>query len=168
MSTITSRPMSLLRVDFSELYARHLCRHSQFGNNAVHLTSLFGLWYGVYGVIYSLVRVEWLPAALAVAYLALVAFNAPARVCAATAVFLILFLTVLFWLPELPVWVYVLMVPVFYKIQAWSHLLFTAETDMTDFNKKYPKGFVMFVVLLICEVPLVLNYLVFDRKHWTA
>src|SRR5262249_54149427 len=31
MSTVTARPLSLARVDFADLYARHLCRHSQFG-----------------------------------------------------------------------------------------------------------------------------------------
>ncbi len=30
---------------------------------------------------------------------------------------------------------------------------------MTEFNKKYTKGFVLFVVLLLFEVPLLLNYL---------
>ncbi len=38
---------------------------------------------------------------------------------------------------------------------------------MTEFNRKYTKGYVLFVVLLIFEVPLVLNYLIFDRKNWT-
>jgi hypothetical protein len=168
--------MSLLRVDFAELYARHLCRHSQFGVNVAHLAALFGMWYGVYGIIYSLVRgrpeftplPEWLPIALAAAYLALVARNAPARVCVATAVFLALFLAALFWLPELPIWVYVVMIPVYYELQALSHKVFTVGTDMTEFNKKYPKGPVLFIVLLIYEVPLVLNYLLFDRKSWAA
>jgi hypothetical protein len=168
--------MSLLRVDFAELYARHLCRHSQFGINVAHLAALFGMWYGVYGIIYSLVRgrtelgplPEWLPVALAAAYLALVARNAPVRVCVATAVFLAIFLAALFWLPELPIWVYVVMIPMCYELQALSHKVFTVGTDMTEFNKKYPKGVVLFVVLLIYEVPLVLNYLLFDRKSWAA
>ena len=33
-----------------------------------------------------------------------------------------------------------------------------------EFNKKYTKGFVLFVVLLFYESAVVLNYLVFDRK----
>jgi len=168
MSTLTSEPMSLLRVDFAELYGRHLCRHSQFGINVAHLAALFGMWYGVYGIAYALARVEWPPVALAAGYLALVALNAPVRVCVATAVFLALFLAALFWLPELPLWVYLVMIPLFYELQALSHKVFTAETDMTEFNKKYPKGSVLFMVLLINEVPLVLNYLLFDRKNWRA
>ena len=35
----------------------------------------------------------------------------------------------------------------------------TVETDMTEFNKKYTKGSVLFVVLLIYEVPIVCNFL---------
>ena len=178
MSTLTSRPMSLLRVDFQELYARHLCRHSQFGINVAHLLALVGTWFGAYGVVYWQVRTiwpsaghaaEWVAAALAGAYLAALAVTGtPARVLAVTAAFLPLFLAALFWLPELPAWVYLVMIPLFYELQALSHKVFTAETDMTEFNKKYPKGSVLFVVLLINEVPLVLNYLLFDRKNWRA
>ena len=36
MITLTDRPMGLFRVEFGELYARHLCRHSQFGINVAH------------------------------------------------------------------------------------------------------------------------------------
>jgi hypothetical protein len=160
--------MSLLRVDFPGLYGRHLCRHSQFGINLVHLAALFGVWFGVYGLVYALARVEWLPVALAVGYLALVAVNAPVRVCVATAGFLALFLAALFLLPELPLWAYLVMIPVFYESQSLSHKVWTAESDMTEYNKRYPKGSVLFVVLLINEVPLVLNYLLFDPKSWRA
>jgi hypothetical protein len=171
--------MRLVRVEFGELYERHLCRHSQFGINVAHLAALFGVWFGVYGLLYwQTVHVfryfqiglgaEWVPAVAALAYLLVLAPNVPVRVGLATGVFLALFLAALFCLPELPFWVYLLMVPVLYKLQSWSHLVWSVGTDMTGFNKKYTKGFVLFVVLLIYEVPLVLNYLVFDRKHWTA
>src|ERR1700722_12248234 len=113
--------MSLLRVDFADLYARHLCRHSQFGINVVHLASLLGVWFGVYSAAYRLSGEWWLPVALAGAYLALVALNAPARVCLATTLFLAIFLAAVLWLPEVPIWVYLVMIPVFYKVQSWSH-----------------------------------------------
>jgi hypothetical protein len=166
MSTLTSRPMSLVHIEFPELYARHLCRHSQFGINLVHLLALFGVWFGVYGAVYWLVRLEWVPMAMAGAYLAVLLPSVPLRVWLATAVFLGLFVAALLCLPLLPIWVYLLIVPVFYKIQAYSHKVWTIERDMTEFNRKYTKGFVLFVVLLFCEVPLLLNYLVFDRKRW--
>jgi hypothetical protein len=168
MTTLSARPMSLLRVDFAELYARHLCRHSQFGINVVHLAALFGVWFGVYAALHALLGALWLPVAMAATYLALVALNAPARVCLATAVFLAVFVAAVIALPALPIWLCLLMIPVFYEIQALSHKVYTTATDMTEFNAKYPKGFVLFVVLLINEVPLLLNYLVFDRKRWTS
>ena len=166
MSAVTSRPLSLLHIDFQDLYARHLCRHSQLGVNVAHLAALFGLWYAVYACVYWLVRVEWVPIALAAAYLAALVPNTPVRVLVATAFFLAAFLAAVFWIPELPFWAYLLMIPAFYKIQAWSHKLFHVEHDMTEFNQRYPKGFVLFVVLLFYEVPIVLNYLIFGRKDW--
>jgi hypothetical protein len=158
--------MTVFRVDFAELYQRHLCRHSQYGINVAHLAALFGMWYAVYCLVYALTRLEWVPIALAVAYLAFVALNAPPRVVIATAFFLALFVGAVLGLPPLPLWVYAVMIPVFYEVQSLSHRIFTIEKDMTEFNKKYPKGRVLFVVLLIYEVPLVLNYLIFDRKSW--
>ena len=178
MSTLTSEPMSLLRVDFQELYARHLCRHSQFGINVAHLVALFGTWFGVYGIVYWQVRAAWPAVAhlaegvavtMAAGYVAALALTGtPARVLAVTVPFLALFLAALFWLPELPVWVYLVLIPGFYELQSLSHKVFTAESDMTEFNKKYPKGRVLFVILLFYEVPVVLNYLVFGRKDWAA
>ena len=55
------------------------------------------------------------------------AVNAPARVCLATALFLAIFLAAVFWLPELPIWAYLLMIPVFYKVQSWSHKVWTSR-----------------------------------------
>ena len=167
MSTISTRPLRLVGVDFSDLYARHLCRHSQFGINLAHLLALIGVWFGVYGAIYSLVHLDWVPIVLAGAYLACVAMNAPLRVSMATAGFLGLFVYAVLSVPELPIWVYLLLIPVCYKLQSWSHKLFTLEKDMTDFNLRYPKGPIMFVLLLIYEIPLSLNYFVFGMKNWT-
>ena len=169
MSTVTTpRPMSLLRVEFQELYGRHLCRHSQFGINITHLAALFGVWYAVYGIAYWLVQTQWVYFTLAFLYLTALAPNLPLRVFAATSVFLALFVAALCGLPELPVWVYVVMIPVCYKLQSWTHKVWTVETDMSEFNKKYTKGYVLFIVLLFYEVPIVLNYLVFGRKDWRS
>jgi hypothetical protein len=168
MSTATPQPLSLRRVDFAGLYARHLCRHSQFGINVAHLAALFVLWYGAYSIVYVLTGLVWLPVALAAAYLVLVAVNAPLRVCLATVVFLAIFVAAVLGLPELPIWVYAVLIPVCYKLQSWSHKLFTAAADMTEFDKRYPRGLVLTVVLLVYEVPMVLNYLLFDRKSWRA
>jgi len=168
---LTSQPVSLWRVDFRELYARHLCRHSQFGINVFHLAALFVVWFGVYGFVYCLAQTKWAPIAMAAAYLAVLVPNLPPRVILATAAFLGLFVLSVLYIPVLPVWlcwVYLVMIPVAYKIQSWSHAWFHIEHDMTEFNKKYTKGCVRFFVLLFYEVPTLLNYLAFDHARWTA
>jgi hypothetical protein len=171
----------MVSVEFEELYHRHLCRHSQFGINVVHLLALFGVWLGVYGLIYRALLVggvpaaiaQWVPIGLGVGYLLVLLPNLPLRVWAATVVFMGLFvaavlgLGAVFELPwHLELFVYLLMVPVFYKIQAFSHKVWTIEHDMTEFNKKYVKGRVLFFVLLFYEVPVLLHYLLFGRKDW--
>ena len=163
---LTSQPMSLWRVDFRELYARHLCRHSQFGINVFHLAALFVVWFGVYGFVHWLAPAPWVPVAMAAAYLAAMLPSLPIRVTLATAAFLALFVLAVLRVPMLPWWVYLVMIPVAYKIQSWSHVRFHIEHDMTEFNKKYTKGYVRFFVLLFYEVPMLLNYLTFDQKSW--
>jgi hypothetical protein len=110
---------------------------------------------------------HWVLPVLATAYLGVMAPNLPLRVLLATALFLGIFLTPLFLLPPMPSWiiaVLVVAIGVCYKLQAWSHRIFNVEYDMTEFNRKYPKGSTLFVVLLFYEVPIVLNYLVFEGK----
>jgi hypothetical protein len=170
MSTLTSRPMSLVWIEFDELFARHLCRHSQFGINVAHLAALFGVWYAVYAAAYALTGTPWVPAALAVSYFAVLAPFTPVRVLAVLALFLGMLVASVVFVPALPAWafwVYLLPIPLFYKLQAWSHKVWNVERDMTEFDKKYTKGSVLFVVLLFYEVPIVLNYLVYGRKQWS-
>jgi hypothetical protein len=164
MTTLTNRPLRLLLVEFNELYARHLCRHSQLGVNIVHLIALFAIWYAVYGLLYCALGVEWVLAVPALAYLAAVAPNVPLRVLAATTLFLGLILAAACFVLA-PWWAYLIIIPVSYKLQAWSHRFFTIESDMTEFNKKYAKGPILFVVLLIYEVPIVLNFLLFAPRR---
>jgi hypothetical protein len=168
MTMLSNRPMSLFFVEFNELYARHLCRHSQLGINVIHLLALLGIWYALYGLLYWLFGIEWVLVAAALAYLAILVINVPMRVFLAAALFVALNVAALVLLPQPPAWVYLIVLPVLYKVQSWSHRFYTIETDMTQFNKKYTKGFVLFVVLLIYEVPIVLNFLLFDRKASAA
>jgi hypothetical protein len=155
-------------VEFEELYARHLCRHSQFGINLAHLVALFAIWYAVYGLLFWIMGIDWVLAIPALLYLAALAPNLPVRVLLASAVFLGLVLAAVLLLPQPPFWVFLLMIPVFYKLQAWSHKVYTVSTDMTVFNAKYHKGFVLFVVLLLYEVPIVLNNLLFAPSGGAA
>jgi hypothetical protein len=177
MNTQTTEPLSLLHVDFDDLYARHLGRHSQFGINVAHVAALYGLWFGVYAIIYQAVLHAHLPAgwliivAMAVTYLGLVAMNAPNHVSLATAVFLSFLVTSVLILPRLSGWwtlTFVVMVPVFYKLQSWSHRIWCVAGAMSEFNKRFPPGRILSSILLIYEVPICLNYLMFRRKDWRS
>src|SRR5262245_42825795 len=151
--------MNPLRANFAELYQRHLCRHSQFGINVIHLLSLVGIYWCLYSLAYSLLETVWPLVALVVLYLGVVAFNVPFRVFVLTAVFASLLLGLVVAVPLLPFWVYLLPLYPLYKIQIWSHRLYDRALDMTEINKKYPKGFALFVLLTTYEVPIQLNYL---------
>lgn len=177
--------MNVLSADFTELYRRHLCRHSQFGINVIHLLSVLGTYLAVYGILYCLVQAagaflagrgvldEAAPSklvlvVLAVPYLAVLAFNVPARVFAVNLLFMALFFGLFVVLPDVPWWAYVLAIPVCYEIQAWSHKVYDKATDMTEWNRKYPKGFALFVLLSVYELPILLNYLCFGKEDWCA
>jgi hypothetical protein len=175
MSTHTAPRLSLLDVDFHNLYARHLGRHSQFGINVGHLAALFGLWFGAYAALYQIILLVGMPAgylvivAMALSYLVLVGVNAPFHVVLATAGFMAVFVASIVALPRLPVWsipAFLAMIPVFYKIQSWNHKIWTVAADMTEFNKQFPPGRDLNLILLIHEVPVCLNYLLFKREDW--
>jgi hypothetical protein len=175
MSTQTTHPLSLSHVDFHDLFARHLGRHSQFGINVGHLVALYGLWFGAYAALYQAVLILGVPSgwliivALAATYLAIVAINAPFPVDLATAAFLAAFVASVLALPRLPAWTilaFLLMVPVFYKVQSWNHKIWTAAADMTEFNRRFPPGRALNTILLVYEVPICVYYLVFRRQDW--
>jgi hypothetical protein len=178
--------MNVWSANFQELYQRHLCRHSQFGINVIHLAAVIGTYLALYGLIFGLIQSigyvlaangtvshgwesKWLLLAIAVPYVTILALNIPAKVLLATVVCLGLFLAAFVALPALPMWAlwtYVVAILLCYKIQAWSHKIYDKEMDMTEFNKKYPKGFPLFVLLSIYELPILLNYLFFGKKDW--
>ncbi|MCS6851014.1 MAG: hypothetical protein NZ700_07575 [Gemmataceae bacterium] len=164
--SLSERPLSLWRVDFHELYARHLCRHSQFGNNVVHLVAVFGTWLAIYGLVRWLVGTPWAAVGLAVAHLLLLAVNIPARLALVSGLFMALTIAVVWLLPP-PWWLCLVLVPVCYVVQNWGHRIWTVEKDMTEFNRKYPKGSLLFTVLTLYEIPILLNYLVFNRSDWS-
>ena len=164
--------MNLFFVEFNELYARHLCRHSQFGINVIHLLAPLGTWYAVMAFCTGWSAQDgngcWrFPPGLPGRARRQRAVSRLVGMCR----FLGLILAGVIFLPVQGYWVlaYVVLIPVLYKVQSWSHKIYTMETDMTEFNKKYSKGSVLFVVLLIYEVPIVMNFLLFDvREHATA
>jgi hypothetical protein len=163
---LTGVAMNLLKVNFPELYDRHLCRHSQFGINVIHILAAQGIYFCLYAMVYHLTGLTWPLLATAGVHLAIVALNLPLKVLAGTVVFLAAVVALVVSLPTLPAWAYALAIYPSYKIQAWSHKVYNVERDMTEFNQKYRKGFALFVLLSIYEAPILLNYLVFDKNNW--
>jgi hypothetical protein len=160
--------MNVLSVNFQELYERHLCRHSQLGINVIHLAAVVGTYLALYGLLYGLVPSAWALVGVAVPYLAVLAVNVPGRVFLVNVLFIALLFAAFFALPRLPFWAYLVAIVVCHRLQSWSHKVYSKERDMTAFNKKYQKGFVLFVLLSVYELPILLNYLFFGRRDWCA
>ncbi len=159
--------MNPFNANFSELYDRHLCRHSQFGINLIHILAVLGIYLCLYGVGYHIVGVDWPLIAVAGLHAAILAFNVPLKVLGSTVLFLAAVIVLVVSLPLAPIWVYVLPIYPIYKIQVWSHRVYNVERDTTEYDKKYKKGFVLFVLLSLYEVPILLNYLAFDANNWS-
>jgi hypothetical protein len=157
--------MNLLKVNFRELYERHLCRHSQYGINVIHLISVIGSYLALFALAFRLFDNVWVWMALPVLYLMLMAFNLPLRVLAATLAFMAGFFALFFLLPSIPLWVSLIVLVLSHEIQQWSHKIYTAEYDMTAFKTKYRKGLLLFLLLSLYELPILLNYLVFEGER---
>lgn len=161
MNQLSERPMSLIQVEFEELYQRHLCRHSELGINVLHLIGLWGIWYSFYGIIHWFIPSPWIMVALGSSFLILVAPNLPILVLASTALFVAGVCTFAYYVSLPWLWSYLVVFFLFYKIQTWSHKLYPIENDMTSFDRKYYPSILRFFILLLYEIPIVLNYLVF-------
>ena len=167
--------MNVFKVDFQELYERHLCRHSQRGINVAHLGSVAITYFGAFLLICHFLTwpgsPEWLgwllPAAL-VPYFAILARNLPLRLLVVTVFGFALLLLGVYSVPALPTWLVVplsvALIVLGHKSQAWSHRVWTKELDMADFNNKYQKGPKLFLLLSFYELPILLNYLVFAGR----
>jgi hypothetical protein len=164
--------MNLLKVNFDELYRRHLCRHSQFGINVLHLIAVVGIYFALFGIAFALPAASWIVGGVLTVYFLLLAANIPFRVWIATvlAIGLILsaFLTFSTFLaiPRTYVWIYVVMIVAWHRFQIWNHRVYDRSHAMDAFTDKYRKGFLLFVLLAVYELPILLNYLVFDRRNW--
>jgi hypothetical protein len=167
--------MNIFKVDFQELYERHLCRHSQPGINVAHLGSVAVTYFGAFLLISHLLSwhgspawLWWLLPAALVPYFAVLARNLPARLVGVTVLAFALLLLAVYWVPPLPTWLALplsaALIALGHKSQAWSHRVWTKELDMTDFNKKYQKGLMLFLLLAVYELPILLNYLVFAGR----
>jgi len=156
------------KVDFQELYRRHLCRHSQFGINVLHLIGVAGIYIALFAIAFALPGSKWIVVAALIAYFALLAFNIPSRLLLANIMFTLLLLSTYLMLPQISVWVYVVLIFVWHRFQIWNHKIYDKHREMGEFSEKYKKGPLLFVLLSIYELPILLNYLVFDRRNWTS
>jgi hypothetical protein len=167
--------MNVFKVDFQELYERHLCRHSQPGINIAHLGSVAITYFGVFLLISHFLAwpgspawLWWLLPAALVPYFAILSRNLPWRLLVVTVIGFALLLLAVYSAPVLPTWLVLPLaaglIVLGHRSQTWSHRVWTNELDMTEFSKKYPKGPKLFLLLSIYELPILLNYLVFARR----
>jgi hypothetical protein len=160
--------MNPLRANFAQLFERHLCRHSQFGINVGHVLCVIVTYLSLCELVYLCVPSMWVLAGLAAVYLAVLGINLPVRVSIVTLLCVAMLFAAFVVLPPLPFWAYLLAIVLSYKVQVWSHRFWDRATDMSAFDGKYKKGFALFILLSIYELPILLNYLVFDPRGLTA
>src|SRR5262249_652484 len=158
--TQRSHPMNLFYIDFQELYRRHLCRHSQFGINVLHLIAVAGIYLALYAIAFALPVSKWILGVALGIYFALLIFNVPFRVWLANLAFMLLLLSLYLALPQVNVWVWVVSILVWHRFQVWNHKVYDKHDDMGEFQGKYRKGPALFVLLSVYELPILLNYLV--------
>lgn len=161
--------MNLFRVNFDELYRRHLCRHSQLGINVLHLVAVVGIYFSLFGIILALPAGRWIVGGLLTVYFLLLLANIPFRVWIAAVFTIGLILSPFLAIPRAPlmyVWIYVVMILAWHRFQIWNHRVYDRSHPMETFTDKYRKGFLLFVLLAVYELPILLNYLVFDGQNW--
>ncbi len=157
--------MKIKNICFGELYLRHLCRHSEFGLNVLHIAAVAGVYYSLAGLIRALtsslfLNTGWLPVTLLLflPYAAILLRFVPTT----TAIFSLLIVVAIVSLqilsPPLPIWVHAALILFWHRVQIWSHRLYSRAYDMTMFSGKYPKGPVLFLVLAVFELPLLVHY----------
>lgn len=164
--------MNILHIDFYKLYRRHLCRHGHFGINVLHLIAVAGIYIPIFALADCLLQIcgvsSRLPALvlMIVPWFAVVAANVPPKISLLTAVVVGALVATFHILPVAPFWVWILMIPAMHRFQQFSHRLYHMDRDMSEFEATYAKGFRRFVLLLVYELPILLNYLFFGRADW--
>lgn len=164
--------MNILSINFQQLYRRHLCRHGHFGINILHLIAVAGIYIPIFALFDKLLQLfdvaNRLPVLLVLTapWFATVAANVPWRVSMLTAAFVAVLPAIFAALPPLPFWVWILLILAMHRFQQFSHRLYHMDGDMSEFESTYPKGLRRFVLLLVYELPILLNYLVFGRADW--
>ena len=168
--------MNILRINFDELYQRHLCRHSQFGINLWHVLSVYGVYFSIYSLVAFVIRTllpNFTPTEsglllllLSLPYLVILVRNTPASVMFLTLVSTALLIICAVLTPGIPFWLHLILIPAWHRVQVISHKRYALQRDMSAFAQKYKKGTTLFVLLALYELPILLHYLAFGRKDW--
>lgn len=155
--------MSHGKIDFGELYRRHLCRHSEWGINVWHLVAVLGIYFALLMLARWLPRPEWIVGLASAAYLIMLAFTVPTRVWCVCCVMVAALAGAAFSLPLLPWWVPPIAFFVLHRFQIWQHRIYSRAHDIAEFADKYRKGPKLSALLAIYELPILLNYLLFAK-----
>jgi hypothetical protein len=168
--------VNILRINFDELYQRHLCRHGQFGINVWHIIAVYGVYYSLCSLAAIVVRgllPQITPASqccvlilLCVPYLCVLLRNIPIPVFLLTLVSTIFLIAAAVATQGIPFWLHLILIPAWHRVQLLSHRHYTLHHDMSAFDQTYRKGRTLFVLLAVYELPILLQYLAFGRKDW--
>ena len=162
-----TQPLSILRINFDELFRRHLCRHGAFGINVLHIVSVWGVYCSLLAIEYRVL--QWLfPAGLLwqliavmllslLPWLTVVAVNVPVAVLLATAV-MSLALCLPAALQPFPAWLHLLLLPFWHQLQLVSHRFYAEHRDMSEFATRYRKGWFLSVLLAVYELPILTQF----------
>lgn len=168
--------MNILRVNFDELYQRHLCRHGQFGINVWHIIAVYGVYFSLCSLAAIAVKgllpqitltVQYCVLALLfVPYFGVLLRNIPVPVLLLTVLSLMLLIAAAVATPGIPFWLHLILIPTWHRVQLVSHRRYTVHHDMSTFDTTYKKGRTLFLLLAVYELPILLQYLALGRKDW--
>jgi hypothetical protein len=168
--------MNILRIEFHELYQRHLCRHGQLGVNLWHVIAVCGIYFSIYSLAVILIRAllpdstqierTLLLVLLSLPWLVILARNIPAAVMVLTLACTGLLIAAAVLTPSAPVWLHLLLIPAWHRVQLMSHKPSAPHRDMSAFDEKYIKGRTLCLLLAVYELPILLQYLAFGRRDW--
>ena len=170
------RRISILRINFDELYRRHLCRHSQFGLNVQHLIAVYGIYYSIYSLAAILIR-HLMPqlnaatqavtlAVLSIPDIGVLAANIPVTLLPAIVVSIALLIAGSVMQTTIPLCLHIVLIVMWHRFQLWSHKRYTLHRDMSEFECRYKKGGYLFLLLAVYELPILLHYFLVGRRDW--
>lgn len=165
--------MNPLSANFDELYRRHLCRHSEFGINVMHVMSVAGIYFSIFALLMMIpIAGPWIVGVLVGAYLLTIVRNIPLKVFLVDVLVIAALVAGAWALARVSPWwmilVHIALIKFWHWFQNWNHDVYTVERDMSEFAEKYQKGFSLFFLLSVYELPILANYLVFDGDNFAT